>query len=253
MSDSSAALAAKLGARIDAGRLESEPFDHVYLEDVFPPEVYRALLDSLPATGIYSELQHPDAMRPDGSSARRKLPLYLEHLLFLPPAQRAFWRHLSRVLRSRDVQVAFKRKFRAALERRFGRGIDALWFRPNIMLVRDLEGYRIGIHADVLRKAITVQFYLPRDGAQAHLGTHFHDGRDGEAAQRVKAMPFRPNSAYAFPVSRDESWHSVPPTVAADGERNTLMMTYYVRDRFADRLASLRSRVMEFARRIAGR
>src|SRR5438874_936269 len=85
---------------------------------------------------------------------------------------------------SSALQEAFKAKFRAALEQRFGCNIDRLTFYPVPMLLRDLRGYRIGIHGDGQRKAITVQLYLPRDESQAQLGTVFHEGRNGEAAQR---------------------------------------------------------------------
>src|SRR3989454_1181307 len=161
-------------------------------------------------------------------SERRKFYLYPEHIMLLPAEQRAFWRRLSSVLRSQELQDAFKRKFRGALERRFGRSIDRLTFHPVPMLLRDLGGYRIGIHGDSLNKAITVQFYLPRDDAQSHLGTILHEGRNGDAALRTTTLKFRPATGYAFPVVYHESWHSVARTSDADGERNTLMLTYYV-------------------------
>jgi len=217
-----------LGGRVESSALETTPFDHVYLEDLFPPEYYRRLLDHLPETRRYRELRHREAMQTDGHSARRKFYLFPEHIMWLPAGQRAFWRELSRVLRSRALQEAFKSKFRAALERRFGRSIDRLSFYPVPMLIRDLRGYRIGIHGDGHRKAITVQFYLPRDESQAQLGTVFHEGRNGEAAKRTKKLAFRPATGYAFPVVRHRSWHSVPQTGDASGERNSLMLTYHV-------------------------
>ena len=217
-----------LVGRVRSSGLERNPFDHVYLEDLFPPEYYRRLLDHLPETRRYRELRHREAMRPDGHSARRKFYLLPEHIMWLPAEQRAFWWELSRILRSSPLQDAFKSKFRAALEERFGRSIDRLSFYPVPMLLRDLRGYRIGIHGDAQRKAITVQFYLPRDESQAELGTVFHEGRNGEAAQRMKRLPFRPATGYAFPVVRHRSWHSVPQTGEAAGERNSLMLTYHV-------------------------
>jgi hypothetical protein len=219
---------ADLVGRVASSALEATPFAHVYLEDLFPAEYYRRLLDHLPETRRYRELRHREAMQGDGHSARRKFYLFPEHITWLPAGQRAFWRELSRVLRSRALQEVFKSKFRAALEQRFGRGIDRLSFYPVPMLIRDLRGYRIGIHGDGQRKAITVQFYLPSDESQAGLGTVFHGGRNGEAAQRTKRLPFRPATGYAFPVVRHRSWHSVPQTGNASGERNSLMLTYYV-------------------------
>jgi len=219
-----------LAARIDATPADERPFLHLYLEEVFPPAYYRRLLELLPETRRYRELTHRDAMQADGHSARRKLYLYPEQVMLLPARQRALWGELSRMLRSREVQEAFKRKFRVALEGRFGRPIERLSFYPVPMLLRDLRGYRIGIHGDSLSKAITVQFYLPRDERQAHLGTILHEGRDGEGASRTKALGFRPATGYAFPVVYHESWHSVARTSDEDGERNTLMLTYYVQD-----------------------
>jgi hypothetical protein len=223
-------LDAEILARIEASTLETAPFDHIYVDGMFSPATYRRLLDNLPETRRYREFRHRDAMRADGHSARRKFYLHPEHIVFLPAGQRAVWREVSRALRSPDLQEAFKRKFRGALERRFGRSIDRLSFYPIPMLLRDLSGYGIGIHGDSLGKAMTVQFYLPADDSQAHLGTILHEGRDGAAAEQVKRLAFRPAAAYAFPVVRHESWHSVAHTRDTDGERNSLMLTYYVQD-----------------------
>jgi hypothetical protein len=219
-----------LAGRIDASAAAERPFLHLYMENMFPPGYYRRLLDLLPETRRYRELTHRDAMQADGHSARRKLYLYPEQIMLLPAPQRAVWGELSRILRSRELQDAFKRKFRSALERRFGRPVERLSFYPVPMLLRDLRGYRIGIHGDSLSKAITVQFYLPRDEGQAHVGTILHEGRDGEAASRTRRLAFRPASGYAFPVVYHESWHSVAQTSDEDGERNSLMLTYYVQE-----------------------
>jgi len=233
-------------ARLEATPLETAPFDHVYLEKLFPPAEYRRLLDHLPETRRYRELTHREAVQPDGSSARRKFYLLPEHIMWLPREQREYWRGLSRHLRSPALQEAFKSKFRVALEQRFGASIDKLRFYPVPMLLRDLGGYRIGIHGDSLRKAITVQFYLPRDASQAHLGTVFHEGRNGEAAQRTKRLAFVPASGYAFAVVRHKSWHSVPQTADSDGERNSLMLTYHVQQGPLDWLAQRLRRLAVF-------
>ena len=217
-----------LAGEVERAPLRTSPFAHLYLEDFFPPGYYRALLEQLPATGRYRELTHRDAMRADGHSARRKFYLFPEHIALLPAEQRRFWRPLARVLRSRALEEAFKRKFREPLERRFGTSIERLRFHPVPMLLRDIGGYRIGIHGDSLGKAITVQLYLPRDASQAHLGTILHEGRDGEAAARTTKLAFRPASGYAFPVVYHESWHSVSSVSDADGQRDSLMLSYYV-------------------------
>jgi hypothetical protein len=217
--------------RIDEATLETQPFDHIYLRDLFPQSLYRELLRNFPERRFFHELDHEDARRADGSSTRLRFYLYPEQLWSLPAEQRRLWRPLSQLLMSKELQEAFKRKFRKALEARFDRGIDQLDFYPVPILVCDLPGYRIGIHSDVMRKAITVQFYLPDDDSQQHIGTIFHEGRSGEAAQRIKKMPFLPASGYAFPVQAQASWHSAATVEEADGERRSIMLTYYVQHR----------------------
>ena len=242
----SAPLGRYLVGRVEGSALDPSPFPHSYIERAFPSEYYRRLLDRLPATRRYRELRHRDALQADGRSARRKFYLFPEHIMLLPADQRALWLDVSRALRSRALQDAFKRKFRAALERRFGRSIDRLSFYPVPILLRDFPGYRIGIHGDSLSKAITVQFYLPRDDSQAHLGTVLHQARSGPGAERTKRLPFGPAASYAFPVVYHESWHSVVQTVPADGERNSIMLTYYVQQQPVDWLGERLKRCWVF-------
>src|SRR5262245_23222159 len=189
---SGASLALDLARRVEGSALETSPFPHCYIDGVFSPQYYHRLLELLPATDRYRELRHRDALQADGHSARRKFYLFPEQAMLLPAEQRALWLDVSRALCSRDLQDAFKRKFRAALERRFKRGIDQLSFYPVPMLLRDFPGYRIGIHGDSLSKAITAQFYLPRDDAQAHLGTVLHEDRSGPGALSTRRLAFRP-------------------------------------------------------------
>ena len=213
---------------VDSTSLRSTPFAHLYLSNVFPPAYYRSMLDRLPTAGRYRDMIHRGAMRADGRSARRKFYLFPEHIALLPAEERRFWLPLSQALRSRELEDAFKRKFRTPLERRFGRSIERLKFHPVPMLLRDTGGYRIGIHGDSLSKAITVQLYLPPDASQEHLGTIFHEGRDGDAAARTTKLAFLPASGYAFPVVYHESWHSVAAISGAEGPRDSLMLSYYV-------------------------
>jgi len=210
--------------------LETKPFDHIYLREIFPPAFYATLLERLPVTRRYREMRHRQAIRPDGRSARRKFYLFPEHVMLLSREERAFWMPLTRILRSRELECAFKHRFRNALERRFGKPVETLSFYPVPMLLRDFGGYRIGVHGDSMRKAITVQLYLPRNASQAHLGTLLHEDRTGEAAARIIPLQFLPATGYAFPVMRHESWHSVAATSEADGARDSLMISYQVQD-----------------------
>ena len=217
-----------LARMVDRTPLRERPFDHIYMENVFPAGFYRALQDQLPAATLFHPLYHHDALQPDGSSTRRRLYLYPEALWRLPRAQRTIWSRVAAALCSPALETALKRKFRTALEDRFQQEAERIPLFPVPILLRDRPGYRIGIHADAPIKAITVQFYLPRDESQAHLGTVFHTTHKADGTDRPIAMPFLPATGYAFAVRRKESWHSVPQTAAADGERRSIILTYYI-------------------------
>jgi len=221
---------------VDRSALRHDPFDHIYMEQVLGPTGYTPLLAALPDREHYHELVHKDAMRADGSSTRLRMYLYPELLWRLPAEQRRVWMPVARALCSKRLQDAFKRKFCNALEERFGKAVERIGLYPVPILLRDQPGYRIGIHADAPTKAITVQFYLPQDESQRHLGTIFHAGKSGEAAGRIVRMQFLPATGYAFPVARTKSWHSAANASEGDGERVSMMVTYYVDEDFGAKI-----------------
>jgi hypothetical protein len=226
----------QLVAAVDRAELRQQPFDHVYMEDVLDAETYAAVRASLPDRSFYHQLMHQDAVRQDGTSTRLRMYLYPELLGRLPKEQKRAWLPLAQALCSPALEAAFKRKFRRALEERFGKPAEKIGVYPVPILLRDQPGYRIGIHSDVKKKAITVQFYLPRDDSQRDLGTIFHEAKEGPGAKKTTKMPFMPASGYAFPVALTKSWHSAATATDADGERVSMMVTYYVADSFARRL-----------------
>jgi hypothetical protein len=220
----------QLVAAVERAEIRHKPFDHIYMEQVLDPESYAALLAAMPDRRFYHDLRHRDALRKDGSSTRLRMYLYPELLLRLPAELRRVWLPIAHALCSRELELAFKRSFRSALEERFGKPVEQIGLYPIPILLRDQPGYRISVHSDVATKAITVQYYLPSGESQRHIGTIFHESDKGAGAKNTTQMPFLPSSGYAFPVSLTKSWHSAAETTEADGERVTMMVTYYVAD-----------------------
>ena len=206
--------------------LTGEPFEHLRLNAVFPLNCYAQITANLPETRYYGELNHSDARLPNGRSARLKLELRPAHLRRLPEPQRKIWSAVAFAFDAPELEAAYKERFSAALERRFQRPVRDLKLHPAGMLLRDLGGYKISIHCDSFRKAITTQYYLPRDASQLHLGTTFHEKKHDGAFAEVETLEFAPNSGYGFAVVAD-SWHSVRQMKSEDGERNSLMLIYY--------------------------
>lgn len=220
----------ELIAALDRSELRQTPFEHVYMEQVLDSKTYATLLAALPDRRFYHDLKHHDAVRKDGTSTRLRMYLYPELLSRLPEELQRVWLPIAEALCSKELERAFKHKFRGALEERFGKPVDEIGMYPIPILLRDQPGYRISIHSDVATKAITVQYYLPRDRSQQHIGTIFHESNKGAGARETTQMPFLPASGYAFPVSLSKSWHSAATTTEKDGERITMMVTYYVAD-----------------------
>lgn len=225
---SGASVQEQLVDAVNRAELRSAPFDHIYMEDVLDRTTYSGLLAAMPGREFFHELMHQDAVKSEGGSTRLRMYLYPELLRRLPEEQCRAWMPLADALCSPALELAFKRKFYRALEERFGKSVDRIGIYPIPILLRDQPGYRIGIHSDVQKKAVTVQFYLPKDSAQRHLGTLFHARNDGSGT--ATQMAFLPSTGYAFPVSLAKSWHSAAATSEADGERISMMVTYYVAD-----------------------
>lgn len=245
-------IAEHLSRVVGTTALQVDPFAHLVLEGVFPSDVYAELLENLPADAYYRELKHSDAMLPDGRSARLQFQLVPANIARLPAMQAAFWREVVAGLRAREVDAAYKARFATRLEAVRGRPVERIRLRHFPTLFRDLGGYRISIHPDSPRKAITTQFYLPADDRQLHLGTRFHARNEDGSFREVRAMRFVPNSGYAFAVT-PESWHGVEPMRPDDRPRNSLMViVFYDRGPIVEGFKTARSHVRGWYDRVIG-
>ena len=204
----------------------TSPYGHLELVSPFDPALYPEILENLPSTELYRDLRHHDAMLPDGRSARLKFDLLPANINRLSGSQKTFWHEIARQMKSSPVNSAYKQKFAETLQSVTGRPIEKIKINCFPVLFRDIAGYKITIHPDSHRKAITTQYYLPADESQTHLGTLFHEQLPDGSFNEGKLRPFAPNSGYAFGVTPD-SWHSVRQMDSEDKPRNTLMNIYY--------------------------
>ena len=219
------ALVARIVERIRSAEVDSVPSSNIFMEDMLPGHVYRELLARLPDDSALDPIIHPDAITADGRRTRYLLDLTPESLERLEPADQPFWDAMIAVFTAPEITQAIVRKYEPELRARFGDAMPELVAVP--ILYRDFPGYRIGIHHDTPRKIATMQFYLPEDESQLHLGTSFHR-RTAEGFQRHKTNAFAPNSAYSF-VRTDESWHSVDELGPDEKVRNTIALTFYIK------------------------
>jgi hypothetical protein len=217
-----------VAASVRAARVSERPFTHLEFDRVFPEDLYADMVGAMPLNHEYRALpgRHRANIRADGISTRVKIDLLPEYIRHMPPEKRAVWDLVGYALCSAPVRDALVSTLAAPLERRFGPNYASVRLHPIPILTRDIPGYRITPHTDTHWKAITVQFYLPRDAANAHIGTIFHSRKaDGKLARETQ-MPFVPNSGYAFAVG-DDTWHSAD-TVGSEVEtRDSILLTYF--------------------------
>lgn len=216
-------ILAQLIAKIETAVIDPLPSDNIYMENIFTPDVYAAMLAHLPREEAYDFIEHPDAILPDGRKTRKLLDLTDSSIARLHPTHQAFWLSIKSILVSEHLQHALLKKFHAHITRRFGSHWPELVTVP--IFYRDYPGYRISEHTDAPYKVLTMQLYLPKDESQIHLGTSFHQ-KQGHQFHLLKTNPFKPNSAYAF-VRTDESWHSVKQIAAHEAVRDSLALTVY--------------------------
>lgn len=216
-------------ATVETAAFSDDPFVHVRLHDAFPESFYAEMLARLPADRSYSELRHADAIQSDGRSTRLQFGFSARELAGLEAPARQFWSEVRAMLMDRRLETALRRALAPGLRQRFADKADRVSIRPVLALVRDLDGYRIRVHPDIPQKVVTCQFYLPEDASRPGLGTTFcRRGADGRPHEAM-TLPFVPRSGYAFVVTHD-SLHEVRRLDLGERPRNSLMLTYYLKE-----------------------
>lgn len=222
------------------------PFPHFFVEDIFPGQIYQALLDSQPKT----EQMLPVAQKhynSDGTCNRHELVLQPATIDTLAPEHRELWLGVYNALSAPQLKQAVFAKLSAGLSYRFRlprQQVNKVGGYPRTALMRETRGYSIAPHPDGRRKVVTMQFALPADCSQEDLGTTFYERsfdprdwlREPRGFRHAKQMPFRPNCAYGFTVLNSigkKSWHGRETIAREQGTRNSLLHIYYAAEDYS--------------------
>lgn len=214
---------------IHAAEQSDEPFFHLRLVDVFPADMYAALLSAMPVKGDYRQMSGAakSTRTNDGSGTRTKIDLLPEYIRRLPREKREVWEVVGKVLCSKEVREAFRQRLAPGLEKRFGPDYTRVRMYPIPILTRDVPGYSIGLHPDTHWKGMTIQLYLPPDRSIEHVGTVFYKINSENALERTAQMSFSPNTGYAFAVDR-HTYHSVDTVGPEVQTRDSILLTFFV-------------------------
>lgn len=231
-------------ACVENAKLETEPYEHFRMVNVFPADVYNIMLSSFPERNAYHDLKHKDARLPDGTSTRKRFAFDEEHFAKVDPELAGTWEVIGDALCDAQVKNAMFSKLRASIETRIRENSGELWVKgekwenveayPRPALYRDESGYKITPHPDSPLKVVTVQIYLPADHSQRLLGTSVYRRKKwhehllnpfASPFTQVKQFDFVPNSGYAFTVT-ENSFHGREAISAADGLRQSILLLY---------------------------
>jgi hypothetical protein len=236
---------AHLVQQVNAAPAFTEPFSHVYFQDLFPADIYRRMLASLPDPSRYvsaAERHYGDAK---GNSVRWMYALSTTGISNLDSSAQELWSGVAAALTDPAVKRAVFTKIAPDLAFRYGvkeTEVPDLTGLSRPTLYREVDGFEIPPHPDTRKKIVTMHLYFPEDLTQIGLGTALYKRRTlalpfGDWRRRfetVKQFEFRPNSGYAFVVNNTltkRSWHGREMLPDGAGVRNTLLNTFYAEAR----------------------
>ncbi|HUS10892.1 MAG TPA: hypothetical protein VMZ30_10530 [Pyrinomonadaceae bacterium] len=239
--------------RLRTAEVVLEPYPHYYLENVFPHDYYRALLNHLPAGSVYQNLFEITDYKLDHFRYRDQRNLNDGWTNSLPVGLKEFWNSFNEWFLGPTLAQAVLESFSAPLRGRFG---TEPWPAVSVesQLIRHRAGYFLGPHSDLYTKLVVLLLYLAPDESAAHLGTSLYRPKDPNFScpnslhysfddfVRATTAPYKPNSLLAF-LRSDISFHGVEPIseqdVAATAGRDVIQ--YVLHDKQA-REAQLRAK-----------
>jgi hypothetical protein len=223
-------------------RLDVDPFPHFIAQGLFPADLYREMIASLPDPRLYRAFSY-SKHAPGGVSNRGCFGLSNANIDDLLGRQQSLWLGVRDALGSREFKQAVFERLSVGLAYRLGVTPDEAARTPGYPLpelFRETAGYRIKPHPDTRRKLVTMQISLAEDNRQGGLGTEFYRRslnplamlREPRGFDVVKQAPFLPNVGYAFVVIntlRLRSWHGRTALPENSGVRNTILNIWYAR------------------------
>jgi hypothetical protein len=221
----------EIAQRIAAAPVEPAPFPHIYSGEAFPAAAYAELQRMLPPPEQFAPIQ--EKRNVSAYPERSILKLHPKHLAQLQEPYRSYWTGVCEWLLGGHIATALLDKFGDQVRARFSGG-KQLKVAEEALLVHDRSRYTLGPHTDSPQKVVSLLFYLPPDESLADLGTSLYAPRQAgfscaggphykfELFERVRTMPFMPNSLFAFPKTAS-SFHGVEPITRAAVQRYLLL------------------------------
>ena len=224
-----------LAYKIANANLLEYPYPHMFIENIFPIDIYKEMLINMPIQNNYSPIQEKRMVR--GSDQRFVILFDELENLKIEKKKKEFWSEIHKsIINSRFTHVLTS-KFANLIKMRFS-GQQGIKLKDEMMLVQDRTNYYLGPHTDSKNKVITVLFYLPENDENVHLGTSVYSPKDPKFEciggphyrhqdfYKVTTMPMKKNSVFIF-FKSSKSFHGVEPLNKKNISRNLLLYDIY--------------------------
>jgi hypothetical protein len=223
-------LMAHVSRAINTAELHTEPFEHIVVDQILPPDVYDLLLSAIPPTVFFDD---HDPIKPN----------LVFPFTFGPTFCTDVWNAVDTMIARRCIQPAVLDKFHQPLQDHY----DAVFgaeFRTRADALPKLSaggrlmlrrpGYHLGAHRDPKRSMLTCLLYLARPGDDEQHGTQlfrvtndreasykqtYYPGADGGACDLATVVPFRPNTMLVFLNAHGAHGATIPVDAGEDLER----------------------------------
>jgi hypothetical protein len=223
--------------RLREAEVMLDPYPHYCLENVFPEDYYRTLLENLPGSGSYQNLFDVTTLKLDHFRHRDQRDMNPGWTDDLAGAQKEFWDNFDSWFLGADFAQAVLQTFTNQMRARYER----VWPEVSVesQLIRHRAGYFLGPHSDLHTKLVVLLIYLAPDESAAHLGTSLYRPKDPDFTCpdsthypfadfiRVKTAPYKPNSMLAF-FRSDVSFHGLEPLSDSDVKSSGRDLIQYV-------------------------
>jgi len=241
--------AAHMRSAVFAAPMRDEPSAHIYVENVFSPPTYAAMLEMFPTDSLaLRRWSNPGdhGVRFGNYSRRREvqIPSEAERLSL---EQRDFWLQAAEIMHGEQFARTLLERFEPYARARFGDRIDDPSFvrdnlRGTMLLNQHDADYYLGPHTDRGEKVFTCLFYFPEHEGLEHLGTTLYRPleagftcpgvahHDPARFERGETAPYRANSAFVF-ARTDVMFHGVHPLTADElngSKRRSIQMQFWV-------------------------
>ena len=181
-------------------KIDEYPYPNFILDDMFPQEIYKEIIENLPKNDKYKKLDY------------KRDVIDLKKIHF----DNNVLQEVSQFLISDELMEALTEKYKEYMGERYQLKNN---FYMRGLLVRDQNGYSIKPHTDDCKKIITFLIYLPKDNSMSMHGTNVHISKEGliswesirvpfDKFEIYKKAEFIPNRMFCF-LKTNNSWHSV--------------------------------------------